>query len=94
MSIFELGLEIDKSNAYMKFGKNQITNDLVIVSTRANTWAAAILVAIFVSFARQKPVFELGQEIDKSNPYMKFGRNQETKDQVIVSTKVDGQVEY
>ena len=36
---------------------------------------AAILSAILVIVHRTIPIFELEQEFDGSNPYMKFGRN-------------------
>ena len=36
----------------------------------------AILAAILGIVNRTKPIFKHGQEIEKSNPYMKFGRNQ------------------
>ena len=54
---------------FMIFGGNQ-TNNLALASTSANVQAMAILVAIVI------PIFKLGREIDKSNAYMKFGRNQ------------------
>ena len=41
----------------------------------ANGQGVAILVAFFVSFHQTKHIFELGRAIDKSNAYMKFGRN-------------------
>ena len=45
----ELGREIDKSNAYMEFERNQMTIDCAIVSTSVNGQAAAFLVAILMS---------------------------------------------
>ena len=47
--IFELDREIDKSNTCMKYGRNRVTNDLVIPSTCTNRQAVAILAVIFVS---------------------------------------------
>ena len=40
-----------------------MTNDLAIVSTSANRQVVAILVSVHPT----KSIFELGQEIDKSN---------------------------
>ena len=37
---------------------------------------AAILSAMLVIGRRTKPVFKLEREVDGSNQYMKFGRNQ------------------
>ena len=36
----------------------------------------AILAAILVIVHQTKPIFKQAQEIEESNPYMKFGRNQ------------------
>ena len=72
--IFTLGREIDKSNAYMKFGRNPVK-----VSTRAYRQAEANLATILARVCRTMN-FELGQEIDKSNAYMKFGRNSMSND--------------
>ena len=57
----------------MKFERNLVANDLVIVSTSAIGQVAAILLAIIVSLHQTIPNFSLG-DIDKSNTYMKFGR--------------------
>ena len=37
--------------------------------------SGAVLTAIMFSVHQTKPIFNLGQEFDNSNPYMKFGRN-------------------
>ena len=50
---------------------------------------AAILSAILVIGRRTRPIFELELEVDKSNLYMKFGRNPIKNDSVRVTT--DGQ---
>ena len=42
----------------------------------ANRQAVAILIIIHQTL----PKFELGKEFDKSNPYIKFGRNLVIKD--------------
>ena len=55
-----------------------MTNDLVKASTSRNGKAVAITAVILVSIHRTKPIFKLGQEIDKCNAYMKFGSNQMT----------------
>ena len=55
-----------------------------LVSTRANE-KAAILLAILFIICLTKPIFQLGREFDKSNPYMKFGRNSMKNDQVRVT---------
>ena len=41
------------------------------VSTSANSQVAAILAVIFAIVHRTKPIFELVQEFDERNPYMK-----------------------
>ena len=48
------------------------------------------MVAILVRVHWTKPTFGLGQNIDESNPYMKFGRNQVINDLITVSSKEDG----
>ena len=46
--ISKLGQEFNKSNYYMKFGRNWAINDFVRVSKSANLQAAAILATILV----------------------------------------------
>ena len=44
------------------------------------------LVAISFIVRLTKPIFELRREFDRSNPYVKFGRNPMKNDQVRVTT--------
>ena len=67
----------------MEFERNQVTNDLVIVSSKSvKGHAAAIFEAIFASIHTTKITNDLGREIDKSNVFLKFERNQVTNDSV------------
>ena len=55
--VFQLEQEFDRSNPYMKFGRNPIENDLVRLTTTADT--ASILSAILVIVRQTKPILEL-----------------------------------
>ena len=59
-SIFKLSQEFDQSNPFVKFGRNQMINDQVKVSTSANQQKA---VAIFVIFHKTKPISKLGESL-------------------------------
>ena len=48
---------------------------------------AAISSAILVIVRQTKSIFELEQEFDGSNPYMKFGRNQIKKVSPLLGIK-------
>ena len=58
--IFKLGREIDKSNAYMKFGRNHVK-----VSTSAYRQAEDILATILASVCRTKHILNLGKKLIK-----------------------------
>ena len=66
-----------KSNVCMKFGRNHVTNDMFIMTSR-HTKEAAILAAILATLHRTKPIFKTVQGIVNSKSYVKFGRNQNT----------------
>ena len=80
--------EFDKSNPYIKFGGNKVINHYGRLSTKADR-RGAILTAILCIVRLSKLVFELEQEYDGSNPYMKFGRNPIKNDYVRVTTTAD-----
>ena len=75
----------------MIFGRKYVNNDLVF--TNVNGQAVTILATILVIIHRTKPIFELGQEVDRSNIHMKLGRNWVTNGLVIVSTVEDKQMD-
>ena len=73
----------------MEFERNQVTNDLVIVSFKSvKDHAAAILEAIFASIHTKKITIDLGRKIDKSNAYMKFERNRVTDGFSVSGTQI------
>ena len=64
--MFELGQAFDKSDKYMKFGRNWVINDYVKVTTSANRpQAAAILTAILVIVYRTKSILNMSQSLIK-----------------------------
>ena len=62
--IFILGREIAKNYAYMKFGRNKLTNDLIIVSKSANQKVAVIL-ALISLLRKKNPLSYLGEKLLK-----------------------------
>ena len=88
--VFELEWKDDGSNSYIKFGRNSIKNDWVRVTMTADIdrWRP-FCQPILVIGCRKKLIFELEWEVDRSNPYMKFGRNQIKNDWVRVTTTVN-----
>ena len=68
----DLGESLDESNPYLKYGRNQVIDDKVRLSTSANRQVVAILLASLVFLHRTKPILKFWREFDESNKYMKF----------------------
>ena len=82
--VFEIEQEFDGSNSYMKFGRHQMKNDYVRVTTTADTdRRRPFCQPSCLSIVRHNPYSNL---FDESNPYMKFEKNPIKNDKVRVTT--------
>ena len=72
--------------SWLSFGRNQVINDQGRVSSRV-----AILSTILVIVHQKKHIFMLQTEFDRSNPYIKCGKNKFKRTKLLrVTTTVDG----